>query len=105
MNVNYDPYVSVAYVMMDKDEPEVKLDYNNPGEKEWNNMGDAKAITVTCNKVLTNKGPEPDVAPTRITPAALSSTQTSEAKATGDGKGGESDAALKDPEPTPVAAA
>jgi hypothetical protein len=105
VNVNYDPHVSVAYVMMDKDEPEVKLDYNNPGEKGLNKMGDAKAITVTCNKVLTNKGPQPDNAATRITPAAASSTQTSEAKATGNVKDDESDAAPKDPEPTPVAAA
>jgi hypothetical protein len=105
VNVNYDPHVSVAYVIMDNDEPEVKLDYNNPGEKEWNKMGDARAITVTCDKLLTDKGPEPDVAPTRITPAALSSAQSSETEATGDGKGGESDAAAKDLEPTPVAAA
>ena len=62
---NYDPHVSVAYVMMDKDEPEVKLDYNNPGEKKWNKQGDAKAITVTCDKELSDKGSEPEIAATR----------------------------------------
>jgi hypothetical protein len=65
VNVNYDPHFSVAYVMLDGDEPEVKLDYNNPGENGWNKQGDPKAITVTCDAVLIDKGPEPDVAPTR----------------------------------------
>jgi hypothetical protein len=105
VNVNYDPHVSVAYVMLDKADPEVKLDYTNPAENGWNKQGDPKAITVTCDEVLADKGPEPDVAATRITTAATLSVETDEAKSTGDVKEGESDAAPKDPEPTPVAAA
>jgi hypothetical protein len=91
---------------LDGDEPKIKLDGDNFTQKSWDGKGDKKAFEVTCDAAMVeDKGPEPNVAPTRATLAASSNVQTSEAKATGDGKGGESDAAPKDPEPTPVAAA
>jgi hypothetical protein len=48
--------------MLDGDEPEVKLDVKIPSEVQWNNQGDAKAITVTCDPVFVDDGPEPKVA-------------------------------------------
>jgi hypothetical protein len=86
VDVKYDPHVSVAYVMLDKKDPEVKLDYNNPGENGWNKQGDAKAISITCDDDLVDKGPEPDIASTRMATDASTSTQSNEAESTGDGK-------------------
>ena len=93
--------------MLDGDEPEIKLDADNVGEGKWNGKGDKKAFEVTCDKAMVeDKGPEPDIATTRVTTAASSTVQTGEAKSSGNVKEGESDAAPKDPEPTaPVAAA
>ena len=91
--------------MLDGDEPEIKLDAENVGEGKWNGKGDKKAFEVTCDEAMVeDKGPEPDIAATRVTTAATSSVETSEATSTGDVKEGESDAP-KDAEPTPVAAA
>jgi hypothetical protein len=61
--------------MLDKADPEVKLDYVNPAENGWNKQGDSKAITVTCDKVLSDKGPEPDVAATRVTTESSTATR------------------------------
>jgi len=55
--------------------------------------------------MVEDKGPKPDIATTRVTTAASTSLQTSEAESTGNVEEGESDAAPKDAEPTSVAAA
>ena len=87
--------------MLDGDEPEIKLDADNFTQGKWDGKGDKKAFEVTCDEaMLEDKGPEPDIAATRITTAATSSVQTDEAKSTGDVKEGESEAAPKDAEPT-----
>ena len=61
--------------MLDKTNPEVKLDYMNPAENGWNKQGDSTAITVTCDKVLIDKGPEPDVAATRVSTESSTATR------------------------------
>ena len=62
VNVNYDPHVSVVYVLLDDEEPQIKLDFNNVGEHGWNKQGDSKAITVICDAAVQDEGPEPKVA-------------------------------------------
>ena len=48
--------------MLDGDEPEIRLDYNNPGENGWSKQGDVKAITFTCDSPVQDDGPGPNVA-------------------------------------------
>jgi hypothetical protein len=68
--------------MLDKADPKVKLDYMNPAKNFWNKQGDSKAITISCDKELTDKGPEPDIAATRVPTESSISTQPTEAKST-----------------------
>lgn len=62
VNVNWDPHASEVYVGLTDEEPKVTLSIEEVGGLKWNlsdALGDAKAVTVTCDKAPIDDQTEP----------------------------------------------